>query len=220
MSSIACAKRSQLNGSCVSRRAAELVTAQLQRSTYAGGVSNTALLIIDMVNAFDFDGADALLRQTRRIVPKIVALKRRANAAGAPVIYCNDNFGDWRSDFRAVVAECSADGRPGSALVRRIAPESGDYFILKPKHSAFYQTALESLLGALEVRRLVICGIAGDGCVHSTATDAHIREYEVEVLRDATASQTAERNRNALRHLETTRYATLGSAARVRFRHA
>jgi nicotinamidase-related amidase len=103
--------------------------------------------------------------------------------------------------------------------VRRIAPESGDYFILKPKHSAFYQTALESLLAALDVRRLVLCGIAGDGCVHSTATDAHIREYEVVVLRDATASQSAARNRDALRHLETTRYATLGSAARVRFRN-
>lgn len=173
-----------------------------------------------MVNAFDFEGADALLRETRRIVPRIVSLKRRATDAGAPIIYCNDNFGDWRSDFRAVVAECSPEERPGHALVRSIAPESEDYFILKPKHSAFYETPLESLLSDLKVRRLVLCGIAGDGCVHSTATDAHIREYEAVVLRDATASQTAERNRNALRHLETTRYATLGSAARVRLRDA
>ena len=183
-------------------------------------MARSALLIIDMVNAFDYEGADALLRETRRIVPKIVALKRRAATAGAPVIYCNDNFGDWRSDFRAVVAECSAAERPGHAVVRRIAPDSEDYFILKPKHSAFYQTALESLLADLEVRRLVLCGIAGDGCVHSTATDGHIREYEVVVVRDATASQTAERSRNALRHLETTRYATIGSAARVRLKPA
>jgi nicotinamidase-related amidase len=183
-------------------------------------VSRTALLIVDLVNAFDFEGAGALLRQTRRIVPNVAALKRRAGAAGAAIVYCNDNFGEWRSDFRAVVAACSADERPGGALVRRIAPESEDYFILKPKHSAFFETPLESLLEDLEVRRIVLCGIAGDGCVHSTATDAHIREYEVVVVRDATASQTAERNRNALRHLETTRYATLASAARVRFRHA
>jgi len=173
-----------------------------------------------MINAFDFEGAEGLLRHTRPIVPRIVALKRRARAARVPIVYCNDNFGEWRSDFRAVVAECSAEGRPGAALVRRVAPESDDYFILKPKHSAFYQTALESLLADLKVRRLLLCGIAGDGCVHSTATDAHIREYDVVVLRDATASQTALRNRDALRHLETTRYATLASAARVRFQPA
>jgi nicotinamidase-related amidase len=170
-----------------------------------------------MINAFDFLGAKALLYHTQRIGPKIVKLKERAAASRAPIIYCNDNFGDWRSDFKAVVAACTGKRKPARDLIQSIAPQSDDYFILKPKHSAFYETPLESLLEDLGVKRLLISGIAGDGCIHSTATDAHIREFEVVVIRDATASQTVERNRNALRHLETTRYAKLSSSSRVRF---
>lgn len=96
-------------------------------------------------------------------------------------------------------------------------PDAGDYFILKPKHSAFYETALESLLAQLGVRRLVLCGIAGEGCIHATATDAHMREYAVAVVRDATASQTSSQNRTALSHLQNARYATLCATARTRF---
>ena len=176
-----------------------------------------ALLIVDMVNAFDFAGARTLLRQARRIGPRIVSLKRRAAAAGRPVIYCNDNFGQWRSDFRALLARCTEPDRPARDLVDSIAPGAEDFFVLKPKHSAFYETPLGSLLEDLGVRRLILCGIAGDGCIHSTATDAHMREYETIVVRDATASQTAARNRNALRHLEQAKYATLCSASHVRF---
>lgn len=180
-------------------------------------MARSALLIIDMINAFEFEGAAALLGQARRIGSKIVRLKARAKAARAPIVYCNDNFGDWRSDFKAVLAACTREGKPARDLVQSVAPERDDYFILKPKHSAFYETALESLLEDLKVRRLILCGIAGDGCIHSTATDGHIREFEVIVVRDGTASQTAARNRNALRHLEAARYARLGDAHRVRF---
>lgn len=177
----------------------------------------SALLIVDMINTFDYEGARALLAQTRRIVPNIVKLRARASARRVPVIYCNDNFGAWRSDFKALVAECTADGKPARELVQTMAPTPGDYFILKPKHSAFYETALESLLVQLGVRRLVLCGIAGEGCIHATATDAHMREYAVAVVRDATASQTSSQNRTALSHLQNARYATLCTTARTRF---
>jgi nicotinamidase-related amidase len=170
-----------------------------------------------MINAFDFAGARELLGHARLIGPHVGRLKTRAAAARAPVVYCNDNFGEWRSDFKAVVAACTAEKKPARDLIEAIAPQSGDYFILKPRHSAFYQTALESRLADLKATRLILCGIAGDGCIHSTATDAHIRELEVVVVRDATASQTAERNRNALRHLEDARYAKVTSSSRVRF---
>ena len=177
----------------------------------------SALLVVDMINAFDFEGAHALLRQARPIGANIRALKARARARRCPVIYCNDNFAEWRSDFRSLVARCTAPDRPARDLVAAIAPSPEDYFILKPKHSAFYETALESLLEQLRVRRLVLCGIAGDGCIHATATDAHMREYDVAVVRDATASQTPARNRTALSHLEAAEYATLCVTRGTRF---
>jgi isochorismate hydrolase len=99
-----------------------------------------------MINAFDFEGASALFAQARRIGINVVRLKTRAKAARVPVIYCNDNFGDWRSDFRAALNACTRVDKPARDLVRSVAPERGDYFILKPKHSAFYEIALESLL--------------------------------------------------------------------------
>jgi nicotinamidase-related amidase len=177
----------------------------------------SALLIVDMINAFDFPGAAALLRETRPIGSRIVALKQRARAKRRPVIYCNDNFGEWQSDFAALVARCTSEACPARDLIRAIEPEDGDYFILKPRHSAFYETALDSLLDKLRVRRLVLCGIAGEGCIHATATDAHIRKYEVDVVRDATASQTRARNRIALTHLENASYAKIRAAASIRF---
>jgi len=177
----------------------------------------SALLIVDMISAFDFDGAGPLLRQAQRMVPTLLRLKKRARDAGCPVIYCNDNFGEWRSDFRALLERCIAEDRPGRNVVLGVAPEPDDYFILKPKHSAFYETPLESLLGTLGAKRLVLCGIAGDGCIHSTAADGHMREFEVLIARDATASQTPARNRNALAHLKAAGYATLCKAARLRF---
>ena len=170
-----------------------------------------------MINTFDFEGGRLLLAQTRSIISNVVRLKVRAAAKGVPVIYCNDNFGEWRSDLRALVNMCTEEGRPGRAIVGRIAPTPEDYFLLKPKHSAFYETALQSLLTQLEVDRLVLCGIAGDGCIHSTATDAHMREYQVAVVRDATASQTSARNRTALLHLTNARYASACAASRTSF---
>jgi nicotinamidase-related amidase len=177
----------------------------------------SALLVVDMINAFDFDGAGLLLRQARRMLLTLVRLKERANRAGCPVIYCNDNFGEWRSDFRSLLEQCIAEDRPGRNVVLRVAPEPHDYFVLKPKHSAFYETPLQSLLKKLGTKRVILCGIAGDGCIHSTATDAHIREFHVVIARDATASQTAARNRTALAHLEAAKYSTVCAAARVRF---
>lgn len=176
-----------------------------------------ALLIVDMVNAFDFEGGRALLRQARRIGPRIAALKQRASKAGTPVVYCNDNFGEWQTDLRELYARCTAPERPGRKLVESIAPVSDDYFILKPRHSAFYETALESLLEKLRVKRLLLCGIAGESCIHATATDAHMRHFESVVFRDATASQTALRNTVALTHLENARYAIVRESRRIRF---
>lgn len=183
-------------------------------------MARSALLVIDMVNSFDFEGSAQLLRQTRRMMPALARLLARARRSGCPVIYCNDNFGEWRSDFRSLLERCIAERKPGRDVVLAAAPGPDDYFVLKPKHSAFYQTPLESLLTSLGIQRLVLCGIAGDGCIHSTASDAHIREFKVAVARDATASQTPARNRNALKHLEAARYATLCASTSVRFMSA
>lgn len=163
----------------------------------------TALLAIDLINPFDFDGAPALIRTTRRILPAVRRLLDRARERGAPVIYRNDNFGRWRSNFHASVAACTREDAPGAAVVRHVLPAKDDYFVLKPRHSAFFMTPLDLLLAQLHVQRLVLVGIATDSCVLATALDAHVHRYDAAVVADAVAAQTAARQRRALDLLRT-----------------
>ena len=68
--------------------------------------SKVALLLIDVINDFDFPEADELLRFARPMAERIAWLKGEAKRVGIPTIYVNDNFGRWRSDFKGQVAHC------------------------------------------------------------------------------------------------------------------
>lgn len=160
--------------------------------------SDVALLLIDVINDLDFPDGHRLLRYALPMAERLVDLKRRARGAGVPVIYVNDNFGRWRSDFNAQVEHCLNDGVPGKAVVERLKPEEDDYFVLKPKHSGFFSTTLDILLDYLGVKTVILTGIAGDICVLFTANDAYMRDFSLVVPCDCVASNTAELNRNAL----------------------
>jgi nicotinamidase-related amidase len=160
--------------------------------------SDTALVLIDVINDLEFDGGEALLRYAMPMAERIAALKARAKEAGIPVIYANDNFGRWRSDFRKLVRECLEQPVRGQPMVALLQPEEDDYFILKPRHSAFYQTNLDILLKYLGVKRLILSGVAGDICVLFTANDAYMREFQVVVPADCIASEQLEHNEQAL----------------------
>jgi nicotinamidase-related amidase len=168
-------------------------------------VGKAAVLAIDLINPFDFPGAAPLLRETRLVLPAMRRVLRRARSAGVPVLYCNDNFGQWRSDFRSNVDLCAGENAAGAQVVREVLPSPDDYFVLKPKHSAFFETPLRILLNQLGVRRLALIGVAADSCILATALDAHTLEYEVAVVRDAVASQSRIRTRRALQILKTDR---------------
>src|ERR1044072_3603394 len=157
-----------------------------------------ALLLIDVINDFDFPEADQLLKQARPMARTILRLKQRAQKADVPVIYVNDNFGQWRSDFRCTVDHCVTQGR-GRDVVNLLRPEKSDYFVLKPKHSGFFSTTLETLLRYLETQTLILTGIAGNFCVLFTANDAYMRDFDLFVPSDCTVSNTKEENNSALR---------------------
>ena len=179
----------------------------------------TALVILDMISRWDFDDADKLLPQAAAIAPRIAALKRRCRREGIPAIYANDNHGRWRSDFRHVYDDALAAGEGGAQIARDLAPDDDDYFVLKPKHSAFYGTPLHLLLQHLKVRRLLVCGVAGDQCVLVTAGDARMRDYEVLVPRDCIASQTAQRNRDAADYFASVLKLPTTTSPRLRLRN-
>ena len=166
----------------------------------AGG---TALLVVDMFSTWDFDDAGKLVRAALAIAPRIAGLRRRCDGARVPTVFINDNQGRWRSDAAAIVSR-SADATPeGAAIAAQIAPGEHDYFVLKPKHSAFFATPLDLLLRHLRVRRVLVTGVAGDQCVLLTAIEARMQDYDVVVPADCVGSQTARRNAAALAYMRT-----------------
>jgi nicotinamidase-related amidase len=157
------------------------------RRTAPGSVG---LLLIDVVNPLDFDGAEALAPQALKAADPILDLRRQADALGVPVIYVNDNYGHWTSERSRIVECAAAASLAAGLLVPRLAPRPGDAFVIKPEFSGFYATSLPSLLPALGVSRLVLAGFAADICVLFTAADAHMRQYDLWVPCDAVASET------------------------------
>ena len=169
---------------------------------YAPDKSEIALLLIDVINDFEFEGGDELLHHALPAARNIARLKELARRSNTPVIYVNDNFGRWRSDFKRIVDHCLHDRVRGLPIAKLLAPGDDDYFVLKPKHSGFYCTTLDLLLQYLGARKLVITGVAGNNCVLFTANDAYMRDYQLIVPSDCLASIRSSDNEAALRQME------------------
>ena len=158
-----------------------------------------ALLILDLISEFTFPDARRVLKGAKHPVIAIAKLKTRARAASVPIIYVNDTAGRWESDPRAFVQRCLRPSARGRDIVDLVKPQlDEDYFMFKPKHSAFFGTSLEPLLEQLGVRRLVLTGVTSHQCVLFTAMDAHVREYELIVPADCVAAGSREETRHAL----------------------
>jgi nicotinamidase-related amidase len=158
----------------------------------------TALLLIDVINDLEFPEADQMVDAAVEMARNLLRLKQRARKGHVPAIYVNDNFGKWKSDFRRTVEHCSHKNVRGRELARILQPDEEDYFVLKPKHSGFFSTTLDTLLRYLGSSRLILTGIAGNFCVLFTANDAYMRDYELIVPRDCTVSNTPQENEAAL----------------------
>ena len=176
-----------------------------------------ALLLIDWINDLEFDGGERLLPQAVAAARATAALRRRAKRAGVPVIYCNDNFGKWRSDFRSLLEHVLHDDVRGRPLAELLAPDEEDYFVLKPKHSGFHSTTLEVLLAYLGARTVILTGIAGNFCVLFTAQDAYMRDFRLLVPMDCIASEEQSDNRYALEHMAKVCKADTGASADIDF---
>src|SRR5687767_6538029 len=162
----------------------------------------TALLLVDVINDMDFEGSEALVRHAEPMARRLHGLKQRCRAAGIPTIYINDNFGKWRSDFRSLVEHCINDPVPGREVAKLLKPDDEDYFVLKPKNSAFFGTTLDTLLTNLGTSTVLLTGIAGDNCVLFSANDAYLRDYTLFIPCDCVVSNSREENDAALRLMQ------------------
>jgi nicotinamidase-related amidase len=165
-------------------------------------LTSAALLLIDVINPFDFERAAQLYERALPAARRVHLLRRRARRRRLPIIYVNDNFGHWRSDFRETVRQALVHGYDKGRIARLLRPSQADYFVLKPRHSGFYLTPLELLLHALDVETVILTGFATDICVLYTAADAHMRGFRLVVPRDCVAAEDDTLHRFALAEME------------------
>ena len=161
--------------------------------------SERALILIDFINPLDFPGAEKLAAPALRAARAALRLRNRCDRQGVAVVYANDNYGIWQSDFHSLVSQLTGRDDEAGEIARLLAPRATDLTLLKPRHSAFYCSPLELVLKEMGAQELVLCGLAADICVQLTAADAFLRGFEkVWVPADCTAAETPQRKQRAL----------------------
>ena len=174
-----------------------------------------ALVVVDMINTYGHPDAELLLGSVRDVLPGVRTAIDSARAAGVDVIYVNDNFGRWRSHHQELL-DMALQG-PHADLVKPVAPDEDALFVVKARHSIFYQTPLEYLLQQNGIDHVVLCGQVTEQCILYSALDAHIRHFDVTVVEDAVAHIHADLAQAALRMMERNMGAQLRSAEDLPF---
>ncbi len=174
-------------------------------------MSDTALLVVDMLNAYRHEDAELLVPNVAEIIDPMVGLISVARERDdVDLIYVNDNYGDFTADQGDIVRSALDGKRPD--LVEPIVPDEGELFLEKVRHSAFYSTPLTYLLGQLETERLILTGQVTEQCILYTALDAYIRHFTVMVPSDAVAHIVPELGHAALQMMERNMRAEIVSA--------
>lgn len=178
--------------------------------------SQKVLIMIDVINDLEWDGAAPLRRPAIDIAKAIARLKDRAAAAGVPSIYVNDNFGLWRSNFKAQVDHCLKSPH-GRKIVELLQPTEDDYYIMKAKHSGFYASPLHLLLEHIKAEELILTGFTTHSCIFFTAMDAYLRDYRLVVPSDCVASCDPKDHKKALELMKSSLKAQIMLSSRIRF---
>ncbi|MDP9113785.1 MAG: cysteine hydrolase [Acidobacteriota bacterium] len=178
--------------------------------------SSVALILIDVINHFEFPDGDKILRNALPLAARLARLKERCRRAGIPAIYVNDNFGQWRSESKSLVARCLDSNCAGKPFVEQLKPDDEDYFIVKPMHSAFFQTPLEILLQYLDATSLILTGLATNSCILCTAHDAKMRNFNLYVPADCSAARSRREHEQAIEHIKEMTSASIVPSPRLR----
>jgi nicotinamidase-related amidase len=171
----------------------------------------TALIVVDMLNTYEHEDAEPLKRSVREVLPTIAELIERGHERDdVELVYVNDLYGHWNAG-RAELVERVLDG-PSPDLVEPVVPPEDALFVVKARHSIFYQTPLEYMLGQQGLSRLILIGQVTEQCILYSALDAYVRHLDVVVPRDAVAHIHEDLADAALRMMEVNMRAELVAA--------
>ena len=171
-------------------------------------MSRPALVVVDVLSTYDHEDADRLAETAREALPGVRRLLEAARAHDVLTVYVNDNFGVWNAG-RAEIVEHVRPGDRFAELVEPLLPAEGTAFVVKARHSIFFETPLSYLLTTSGVDRVVLCGQVTEQCILYSALDAYVRHFEVAVATDAVAAIDDDLAAAALRMMERNMHAEL-----------
>lgn len=154
------------------------------------------LVVIDMFSSFDDPQTAPFFKAAKRIAGKIARLRQRANGNDIPTLFANDNYGRWKSDGRQML-QWAARSERGKQIVDLLTPGNEDYVILKPKHSIFFSTPIETLLRYLGTHTLILTGLSSTRCVLFSGIEAYMRDFRVYAPMDCLVSEDVREHRMA-----------------------
>jgi nicotinamidase-related amidase len=161
----------------------------------------TALIVVDVLNHYEHEDAEALRRSMRETLPAMQSLLQRASDAEMPTVYVNDNHGDW-SAGRPELCKRALEGSDPS-LVEPVLPDEQAAFLVKARHSIFYETQLDYMLRHQDIERIILIGQVTEQCILYSALDAYVRHYSIVIARDAVAHIHRDLADAALRMMQT-----------------
>ena len=160
-----------------------------------------ALLVVDVINDFQHEDGDRLLRSFEERLAHMAGVLSDARSLEVPIIYINDESGRWDSNAPAII-DAALESKAGAEVASSLAPQPGEHFLLKHRYSAFDHTALDLLLAEHDIERIVLIGAATEGCIVQTAIDAREHGLKTTIIRDACASTDPDLEDLALRYAE------------------
>jgi nicotinamidase-related amidase len=175
---------------------------------------SSALIVVDMLNGYEHDDAEQLTESVEKIVEPLSKLIARAEREGVEIIYVNDNYGDWNSSHEELAEQALNGARPD--LVEPLLPPDNADFVIKARHTIFYMTPLEYLLGQKEIDHVVLAGQVTEQCILYSALDAYVRHLDVSIPRDGVAHIHKELAGAALQMMERNMGAEITSCADVK----
>lgn len=179
---------------------------------------NCALLLIDVISDFEFEDGEELYTHALPMARRLAKFRKKAKKAKIPLIYINDNFGKWQEDFKQMVQYCLKNKVRGTEIVKLLKPDDDDFYVLKPKHSAFFSTTLDVLLKSLNIKTLILTGVSTDICILFTANDAYMRDYRLCIAEDCVAAVKPEENVRALEYIKRVLKAEICTSDKIKFK--
>jgi ureidoacrylate peracid hydrolase len=174
--------------------------------------SETAIIVVDMQQGFFGTGgawnrAGVDVTKAQSIIGPIARVLTQARQRRLPIVYLTMTFdgeppggaGFWtmEREVRWVAAGEPLQARVPSArlpagvkdndILPELTPEPDDIVVVKPRHSGFYNTELDTMLKVRGITALIFTGGTTSICVESTLRDAAFRDYRCVLLADCTA---------------------------------